>query len=166
MSINIGISRRFEKLASTAITVAGSNLALVICFCLIVIWVAYGVFARFSSRWESFIGTVSSVITIIMVFVIQKAQNKASLSIQLKLNELVAAHASASNRLVDVEGMTEDELKIIQKYYTKLSVFAKQRDTLTESHSIDEVHREHEIRKELEEELNNINEKSTKEPDA
>lgn len=97
MSINIGISRRFEKLSSTAITVAGSNLALVLCFFLVVVWVAYGIFTRFSPRWESFIGMISSV-------------------------------------------------KIIQKYYTKLSEFAKHQDTLTESHSIDEAHREHAIR--------------------
>jgi hypothetical protein len=86
----------------------------------------------------------------------QKSQNKDSLAIQLKLNELVAAHGSASNRLVNVEGMTEEELKVIQKYYTKLSDFAKKRDTLTESHSIDELHREHEIRKDMERELKRL----------
>ena len=88
-----------------------------------------------------------------MVFLIQKTQNKDSLAIQLKLNELVAAHGSASNRLVNVEGMTEEELKVIQKYYTKLSEFAKKQGTLTESHSIDEQHKEHAIRKEMEQEL-------------
>ena len=60
-----------------------------------------------------------------MVFLIQKAQNKDSLAIQLKLNELVAAHEFASNRLVDVENIPEDELKIIQKYYSRLSQMTK-----------------------------------------
>jgi low affinity Fe/Cu permease len=91
-----------------------------------------------------------------MVFLIQKTQNKDSLAIQLKLNELVAAHGAASNRLVNVEGMTEGELKVIQKYYTKLSDFAKKQETLTESHSIDELHKEHEIRKEMEQELKRL----------
>jgi hypothetical protein len=68
----------------------------------------------------------------------------------------VAAHGSASNRLVNVEGMTEEELKVIQKYYTKLSEFAKKQDTLTESHSIDEMHEEHAIRKEMERELKEL----------
>jgi low affinity Fe/Cu permease len=93
-----------------------------------------------------------------MVFLIQKAQNKDSLAIQLKLNELVSAHGAASNRLVNVEGMTEEELTVIQKYYTRLSEFAKKQDTLTESHSIDEKHEELEIRQELERELRAINE--------
>ena len=92
-----------------------------------------------------------------MVFLILKSQNKDSLSIQLKLNELVAANESASNRLVNVEGMTEDELKVIQKYYSKLSEFAHKRDTLQESHSIDEVHEEHTIKKEMEDELFKVN---------
>jgi len=158
MQLFTGFSRRTDQFASRVIMIAGSNLALLFCCCLVLLWVLSGFFLHFSQRWESLIGTFSSVITILMVFLIQKAQNKDSLAIQLKLNELVAAHGSASNRLVNVEGMTEDELKVIQKYYTKLSEFAKKQDTLTESHSIDEKHEEHTIRQELEQELRAINE--------
>src|SRR6202012_1359638 len=156
MSLNIGFSRKIEKLASISITIAGSNLALIGCFFLVLLWAFSRFFFHFSQRWESLIGTVSSVITIFMVFLIQKAQNKDSLAIQLKLNELVASHGAASNRLVNIEGMTEDELKVIQKYYSKLSDFAKKQDTLTESHSIDEKHEEHAIRQEMEQELKDI----------
>lgn len=60
------------------------------------------------------INTGTTIIIFLMVFLIQKAQNKDSLAIQLKLNELVAAHEFASNRLVNVENMTEEELKVIQ----------------------------------------------------
>src|ERR1043165_1432503 len=74
-----------------------------------------------------------------MFFLIQKAQNKESLAIQLKLNELVAAHHYASNRLVNVEEMTEDELKIIQKYYVHLSTLSKDEKNLQQSHSIEEA---------------------------
>ena len=88
-----------------------------------------------------------------MVFLIQKAQNKDSLAIQLKLNELVAAHQFASNRLVNVEGMTEDELKTIQKYYIQLSNFTKEDETLQESHSIDEAKDVHNLKKNLEKDL-------------
>lgn len=102
------------------------------------------------------ISTFSSAVTILMVFLILKAQNKDSLSIQLKLNELVASNHAASNRLVNVEGMTEEELKVIQKYYSRLSDFAKKQDTLQESHSIDEVHEDHAIKKEMEHELTDI----------
>ena len=88
-----------------------------------------------------------------MVFLILKSQNKDSLSIQLKLNELVAANEKASNRLVNVEGMTEEELMVIQKYYSRLGEFAKKQENLQQSHSIDEVHEEHSIKKEMEQEL-------------
>src|ERR1700733_4916109 len=139
----MNISKKVENLALKIIAVAGSNMALGFSFGIVALWAASGIFFGFSQKWASVIGTLSSVITILMVFLIQKTQNKDSLVIQLKLNELVAAHGSASNRLVNVEGMTEEELKVIQKYYTKLSDFAKKQDTLTESHSIDEQHNEH-----------------------
>lgn len=91
-----------------------------------------------------------------MVFLIQKSQNKDSLAIQLKLNELVAAHEFASNRLVNVENMSEDELKIIKKYYSWLSEFTKEEESLQQSHSIDEAHQQHEMKKGLESELKGI----------
>jgi low affinity Fe/Cu permease len=153
MKKSSGISRRIERFASTVISMAGSNLALVSCFALVILWGVSGFAFHWSVRWEAVIQTVSSVVTILMVFLIQKAQNKDSLAIQLKLNELVASNSGASNRLVNVEGMTEEELKIIQKYYNKLGEFAKNKDNLIESHSIDEHHEEHAIREELEKEL-------------
>jgi low affinity Fe/Cu permease len=156
MNSKKSLSRKIEQLASGVIRLASSNMALLLCFGVVLIWSIDGFFAHFSQRWESIIGTISSVITVLMVFLIQRAQSKDSLAIQLKLNELVAAHELASNRLVDVEGMTEEELKILQKYYTKLSRFAKGQDTLTESHSIDEIHKEHAIRQELERELETV----------
>jgi len=83
-----------------------------------------------------------------MVFLIQKAQNKDSLAIQLKLNELVAAHEFASNRLVDIESMKEYELKVIKKYYSRLSDMTKKEQTLQQSHSIDEAQEHHNMKKE------------------
>jgi low affinity Fe/Cu permease len=74
-----------------------------------------------------------------MVFLIQKSQNKDSLAIQLKLNELVAAHEFASNRLVNVENLSENDLKLIQQYYSRLSEITKKDQTLKQSHSIDEA---------------------------
>jgi low affinity Fe/Cu permease len=88
-----------------------------------------------------------------MVFLIQKAQNKDSLAIQLKLNELVAAHEFASNRLVNVENMSEDELKVIQKYYAQLSKTSMNEESLQQSHSIDEANEMNEIKKEREEDI-------------
>ena len=88
-----------------------------------------------------------------MVFLIQKSQNKDSLAIQLKLNELVAAHEFASNRLVNVENMSEEEMKIIQKYYAQLSKQTKNEESLQQSHSIEEAKEMNEIKKDREEDI-------------
>jgi low affinity Fe/Cu permease len=154
-----------EALSSFVTRLTSSNMALLCCFIVVILWTIDGFFAHFSQQWESIIGTVSSVITVLMVFLIQKAQYKDSLAIQLKLNELVAAHELASNRLVDVEGMSEEELRVLQKYYSKLSKFAKEQETLTESHSIDEKHEEHAIRQEMEEELHQLGENDKPKPE-
>jgi low affinity Fe/Cu permease len=152
-------SKKVELWTSSIVKATGSNTALLMAFCLVVVWVAAGAHFHYSEKWESVISTISGIVTILMVFLIQKSQNKDSLAIQLKLNELVAAHERASNRLVNVEGMTEDELKVIQKYYSKLSAFAKTQDSLNQSHSIDEQNAEHAIKREMEQELNDIAEK-------
>jgi len=150
------LSRKVEHVTSNIIKATGTTAASLMAFVLVILWALTGSVFHYSEKWESTIGTVSSVITILMVFLIQKSQNKDSLAIQLKLNELVAAHELASNRLVNVEGMTEEELKVIQKYYSKLSDFAKTQDSLTQSHSIDESHIEHAIKAEMEQELKDI----------
>ncbi|MGH2565071.1 MAG: low affinity iron permease family protein, partial [Ginsengibacter sp.] len=116
----------------------------------ILLWAAFGPVFHYSENWQMVINTGTTIITFLMVFLIQKAQNKESLAVQLKLNELVAAHEFASNRLVDVENMTEDELKVIQKYYSRLKIKTKQEESLQESHSIDEAGKMHELKKDRE----------------
>jgi low affinity Fe/Cu permease len=153
--------RFIDQAASGIVNLAGRPITVFSVFVFVFAWGVAGLFVDFSARWELFMGTASSAITILMVFLILKAQTKDSISIQLKLNELVASNEQASNRLVNVEGMTEDELRVIRKYYSRLSEFAREQDTLQESHSIDEVHEDHEIKKEMEKEL-----KEMKNPEA
>jgi low affinity Fe/Cu permease len=149
-------SQSIEQMASGIVNIAGRTISVFIVFIIILAWGIAGFFFHFSAQWELLMGTASSAVTILMVFLILKAQNKDSLSIQLKLNELVASNETASNRLVNVEGMTEDELKVIRKYYSRLSDFANKQDTLRESHSIDEIHEDHAIKKDMENELTAI----------
>ena len=118
-----------------------------------IIWGVTGPLFHYSETWQLVINTGTTIITFLMVFLIQKSQNKDSLAIQLKLNELVAAHEFASNRLVNVENMTEEELLVIQKYYAKLSEFSKQEESLQQSHSIDEAKDLYNIKKEMEKDL-------------
>jgi low affinity Fe/Cu permease len=134
----------FEKFSAKATHATGSTPAFLIALAIIIAWAAAGPFFNFSETWQLVINTGTTIITFLMVFLIQKAQNKDSLAIQLKLNELVASHELASNRLVNVENMTEDELKVIQKYYGRLSELTKKEESLQESHSIDEAEDSHE----------------------
>jgi len=156
MTFKSSFSKRIDNIASHIVNVASRTITIFFVFLYILAWGIAGFYFDFSAHWELVMGTTSSAVTILMVFLILKAQNKDWLSVQLKLNELVAANESASNRLVNVEGMTEEELKVIQKYYSKLSDFAGRQNTLQESHSIDETHQEHTIRKEMENELTEI----------
>jgi low affinity Fe/Cu permease len=78
-----------------------------------------------------------------MVFLIQRAQNKDALAIQLKLNEIVASLKGASNRLIDIEGLSERELEALHRHYQQLAVLSKQQHDLFSSHSVDEAERRH-----------------------
>ena len=143
----------FDGFASKATKIAGSTAAIIISFSIIFIWALSGPVFHFSEKWQLVFNTSTSIVTFLMVFLIQKSQNKDSLAIQLKLNELVAAHEFASNRLVNVENMTEEELLIIQKYYSKLSEFTKRDEILQQSNSIDDAKDLYNIKKNMEREL-------------
>ena len=128
----------FERLAGKATTVTGSTPAIILSFSLIIIWGISGPFFHYSETWQLIINTGTTIITFLMVFLIQKSQNKDSIAVHLKLNELLAASDLASNRLVDVEDLTEEELCVLQKYYARLKEKAKNENSLLKSHSIDE----------------------------
>ena len=143
----------FERFSTLTTSLAGSTPAFIIALSLVIGWALTGPLFHYSEQWQLVINTGTTIITFLMVFLIQKSQNKDSLAIQLKLNELVAAHEFASNRLVNVESMTEDELKVIKKYYAQLSEFTKKEESLQQSHSIDEAKAAHNFKKELEKDL-------------
>jgi low affinity Fe/Cu permease len=132
-----------ERLASAATKATGSNAAIIIACSLVVLWAVLGPVFNYSANWQLVINTGTTIITFLMVFLIQKSQNKESLAVQLKLNELIAAHEYASNRLVDVENMSEEELKTIHDYYCDLKEMAKKDESLQASHSIDEAENRH-----------------------
>jgi low affinity Fe/Cu permease len=136
----------FERFAAAACKATGSTYAFTGAFLIIVVWAICGPFFDFSETWQLIINTGTTIITFLMVFLIQKAQNKDSLAIQLKLNELVASSKFSSNRLVDIESMTEEEMETVKKYYRHLSILSQKEETLQTSHSIDEAQENHEIK--------------------
>jgi low affinity Fe/Cu permease len=105
--------------------------------------VATGPLFDYSNTWQLVINTGTTIITFLMVFLIQRSQNKDSLAIQLKLNELVAAMAGASNRLIDCEDMNEEELRTLHRHYAVLVAMARKEGSLTMSHSVEEAEVRH-----------------------
>jgi low affinity Fe/Cu permease len=150
----------FEKFSTKATAFAGSTYGFFGALALVVLWAASGPVFHYSETWQLVINTGTTIITFLMVFLIQKSQNKESLAIQLKLNELVASHEFASNRLVNVENITEDELNVIKKYYSSLSDLTKDEETLQQSHSIDEAKGNHARKKNIEQKLFSTDKKS------
>ena len=140
----------FERLAANVTRATGSTTAIIIAFGSVLLWAFLGPVFNYSENWQLIINTSTTIITFLMVFLIQKSQNKDSIAIQLKLNELVAAHEFASNRLVDVENMTEEELKVIQKYYSRLKLYTQQEKSLQQSHSIEEAEQMHKLKQDIE----------------
>jgi len=133
----------FERLSRVATWWTGSSSAFAIACLVIVVWLGTGPVFGYSDTWQLVINTGTTIVTFLMVFLIQRSQNKDSLAIQLKLNELVAALQGASNRLIDVEDLTEEELNILHSHFTKLAAMAKKDLNLTMSHSIEEAEERH-----------------------
>jgi low affinity Fe/Cu permease len=129
----------FERFASNATKATGSNAAFVIAFFSIIAWAISGPIFHYSDSWQMVINTGTTIITFLMVFLIQKTQNKDVIAMQIKLNELVAANSNASNRIVSVEDLSEDELIRLNDYYTRLAELTKKETNLKTSRSIEDT---------------------------
>lgn len=127
----------FENFSEWATRATGSSAAFLIAMTIVIVWAITGPMFDYSETWQLVINTGTTIITFLMVFLIQKSQNKDSKAIHLKLNELIAAYEGTSNRMVDIEDLTEEELDQLRKFYAHLANFAKKENTLTFSHSID-----------------------------
>ena len=92
----------FDRFAGSVTRIAGSPWAFAVALGCVILWAITGPAFNFGESWQMVINTGTTIVTFLMVFLIQRAQNKDALAIQLKLNELVAAMAGASNRLIDV----------------------------------------------------------------
>src|SRR3954469_9128076 len=111
----------FTRFAKGTARATGRPSAFLFAVAVILTWLVTGPLFHFSDTWQLVINTGTTVVTFLMVFLIQRAQNKDSLAIQLKLNEIVAAIPGASNRLIDVEALSEADLKRLHDFYSKLT---------------------------------------------
>ncbi len=144
-----GFKSWFEAMANSVTRVAGSPIAFLVALLTIIGWAVTGPLFGFSDTWQLVINTGTTIITFLMVFIIQQSQNKDSLAIQLKLNELIAAEERASNRLIVVEDLSQDELDLLKKFYVRLAVLAREGNDLHSSHSVDEAEDVHEHKRDL-----------------
>jgi low affinity Fe/Cu permease len=141
----------FERLASAITRLTGSFNAFIVACVLIIAWAVSGPIFDFSDTWQLVINTGTTIVTFLMVFIIQQTQNKDTTALQLKLNELIACNKNASNRLIDIEALTEEELHMVKKFYVKLATLAEKENDLYGTHSLDDAERIHESKMDAEE---------------
>ena len=133
------IGSRLEHFANLTSDWVGTSWAFILAFLLTVGWVVSGPIFHFSDTWQLVMNTISSIVTFLMVFLLQRAQNKDSIAAQTKLNELLAAVRGASNRLINVEETSEDEVRALHDRYAKLAERAVNSGHVCASSSIEEV---------------------------
>jgi low affinity Fe/Cu permease len=137
------IGDSFEAFSRTITHMTGTTAAFGAALGVVVVWALLGPVFRFSDTWQLVINTGTTIVTFLMVFLIQRTQNKDSLALHLKLNELVSALQGASNRLIDVEALSEKELTTLHRYYGELAKLSRTSSDVTESHSVEEARQRH-----------------------
>ncbi|MBA4055036.1 MAG: low affinity iron permease family protein [Marivirga sp.] len=145
-------AKLFSRISKVITRATGRPATSIVALCVILVWALSGPIFDYSNTWQLVINTGTTIVTFLMVFIIQQSQNKDTLALQLKLNELIACQKNASNRLIDIEDLTEDELEVLKKFYIKLSNLAEKENDLFSSHSIEdatEIHNQKKRKKPL-----------------
>src|SRR5262250_2784130 len=133
----------FDKMATKVTRASGRPAAFIVACLIVIAWLVTGPIFKYSNTWQLVINTGTTIITFLMVFIIQQTQNKDTVALQIKLNELIASSEFASNRLVNVEDLTEEDLDTLKKFYARLSDLAQKERDIHRSHSLDEAHLKH-----------------------
>lgn len=133
------LSKIFDAFSAKVTRGTGSPWAFITAMVIVIVWGITGPLFNFSDTWQLVINTGTTIVTFLMVFVIQQSQNKDTIALQLKLNELIASGRNASNRLIDVEDFTQDELEVLKNFYVRLSERAAKENNLKATHSIEDA---------------------------
>ena len=142
----VSLADRLEHLSQAITRFTGTTPAFVLALGLVLVWGLLGPVFGFSNTWQLVINTSTTIVTFLMVFLIQRTQNKDSLAIHLKLSEIVSALEGASNRLIDVEAFSEKDLQTLHLYYGELAQLARTASDITESHSVEEARQRHSLK--------------------
>ncbi len=148
MAHRTGTMGLLEKFARRATEWTGSSPAFALAVLTILVWIVTGKSFGYSDTWQLVINTGTTIVTFLMVFLIQRSQNKDAHAVHLKLNELVAAVHGASNRLISVEDLSEHEVEVLRRHYGQLVELARKDEDLTASHSVEEASHRHRAKRE------------------
>ncbi len=133
------LSRGLEWFAVSATRWTGSSVAFLLALLLTLAWLGSGWWFGFSDTWQLVMNTLSSIVTFLMVFLIQRSQNKDSSAIQLKLDELIASQRGASNRLIGIENLTEDDVRALHERYERMAQVVLSNGNITGPVSIEKA---------------------------
>ena len=114
------VSDRFRRVAGGAAEALGSSWAFMAAVAVVLAWAATGPLFGFSDTWQLVINTGTTIVTFLMVFLIQNAQNRDAKALHLKLDELIHAVKEARNELIDVEDLTDEEIERLQREFARL----------------------------------------------
>jgi low affinity Fe/Cu permease len=128
-SFRCKVNDLFRAFSRNTASAVGSAWAFVIAITVIIVWAATGSMFHFSDTWQLIINTGTTIVTFLMVFLIQNTQNRDGKAIQLKLDELIRALRGARNKLVDLEDLSDEELKALQKEFQRLQKQSREADT-------------------------------------
>lgn len=120
------VTRAFDAFAAAVTRRAGSPVAFSVAVLTVLAWIISGPLFHFSDGWQLVINTGTTIVTFLMVFLIQQSQNKDSVAVHLKLNELLASKKSANNQLIGIEDASEEDLRRIAHAYLQLAERAGQ----------------------------------------
>jgi low affinity Fe/Cu permease len=115
------VTRAFDSFASSVTRLAGSPVAFGVAVITVLVWAVTGPLFHFSDGWQLVINTGTTIVTFLMVFLIQQSQNKDSVAVHLKLNELLASHRAANNQLIGIEDASEEDLRQLAAAYLRLA---------------------------------------------
>lgn len=138
-----GFAAFFDSMATKITKASGKPLTFLCAVLIIILWAIAGPLFNYSDTWQLVINTSTTIITFLMVFVIQQTQNKDTTALHLKLNELISSSKLSSNNLIGIEDLTEEELDVLKKFYAKLVALAQKEADIHSSHSLNEAEIRH-----------------------
>src|SRR5271156_1885266 len=116
----MSLDRMFTTASNAVSRAAGAPTTFLICCAVVIVWAVSGPFFHFSDTWQLVINTGTTIVTFLMVFLIQNTQNRDALAINLKLNELIRAIDAARDQMINIESLSDMELSEIQANYVKI----------------------------------------------